>query len=141
GVFFDLIDVVRAYDFVPGAEQGGGGGGGGCHEGDGDGHIDGEFSGVASFHVDTDSCEDGEPDDVEVRDDSAGVDFHSSQILSVAFDDVSHTMTVVGEGMDHGLPVTFTAVEIDGIAPAQRAFSLDLSDGYSNSGNLIDGSI
>src|SRR5439155_15266934 len=79
GNLFDLIDVVRAYDAVPGAEQGGGGGGGGCHEGDGDGHINGEFSGLASFHVDTDSCEDRNPDDVEVRDDSAGVDFHSSQ--------------------------------------------------------------
>src|SRR5207302_10918248 len=44
GVLFDLIDVVRAYDFLPGA-GGGGGGGGGCHEADGDGHIQGEHSG------------------------------------------------------------------------------------------------
>jgi hypothetical protein len=69
------------------------------------------------------------------------VDFHSTQFLSVAFDDVAHTMTIVGEGVDHGLPVTFTAVEVDGLAPALSAFSLDLSDGYSNSGTLIDGSI
>ena len=30
---------------------------------------------------------------------------------------------------------------LDGLAPALDAFSLDLSDGYSNSGNLVDGSI
>jgi len=141
GVPFDLIDVVRAYDAVPGAEGGGGGGGGGCHEGDGDGHIHGEFSGLASFHVDGDHCEDNDNDEVEVKDDSAGVDFHSNQILSVAFDDVAQTMTIVGEGVDHGLPVTFTAVEIDGLAPAQRAFEIDLSDGYSNLSELVDGSI
>ncbi|MFY9579761.1 MAG: hypothetical protein WAQ33_10580 [Gaiellaceae bacterium] len=141
GVPFDLIDVVRAYDFVPGAESGGGGGGGGCHEGDGDGHVNGEFSGVAAFHVDADACEDNDTEEVQVRDDSAGVDFHSTQILSVAFDDVANTMTIVGEGIDHGLPVTFTAVEVDRLAPALSAFSLDLSDGYSNSGTLIDGSV
>src|SRR5437879_6480865 len=92
GVPFDLIDVVRAYDAVPGAEGGGGGGGGGCHEGDGDGHIQGEFGGTASFNVDQDACEDGDTEDVSVKDDSAGVDFHATQILSVAFDDVAQTM-------------------------------------------------
>jgi hypothetical protein len=138
GNLFDLIDVVRAYDFVPGA---GGGGGGGCHEGDGDGHIKGEFSGTASFHVDADRCEDGDTEEVQVRDDSAGVDFHSTQILSVAFDDVAHTMTIVGQGFDHGLPVTFTAVEVEGLAPALSTVGFELSDGYSNAGTLIDGSV
>jgi hypothetical protein len=136
---FDLIDVVRAYDFVPGAN--GGGGGGGCHEGDGSGHINGEFSGTASFNVDADHCEENDSDGVQVKDQSAGVDFRSTQILSVAFDDASQTMTIVGEGVTNGLPVTFTAVEIDSLAPAQRAFEINLSDGYSNIGSLLDGSI
>ena len=140
GQLFDLIDVVRAYDFVPGA-TGGGGGGGGCHEGDGDGQINGEFSGTASFHVDADPCEDNGGNDVEMKDESAGVDFHSTQILSVAFDDAAQTMTIVGQGVDNGLPVTFTAIEIDSLAPAQRAFEINLSDGYSNVGQLISGSI
>ena len=139
GQLFDLIDVVRAYDFVPGAE--GGGGGGGCHEGDGNGDIKGEFSGTASFNVDADQCEENDSDNVEVKDQSAGVDFHSTQILSVAFDDVNQTMTIVGQGVDNGLPVTFTAIEIDSLVPAQRAFEIDLSDGYSNFGELIDGTI
>ena len=50
-------------------------------------------------------------------------------------------MTVVGEGVDHGVPVAFTALEIDNAAPALKAFEIDLSDGYSNAGNLVDGSI
>ncbi|MGB2876405.1 MAG: hypothetical protein WBB76_13160 [Gaiellaceae bacterium] len=141
GVLFDLIDVVRAYDFVPGAEGGGGGGGGGCHEGDGNGDIKGEFSGTASFNVDADHCEENDTDSVDVKDQSAGVDFHSTQILSIAFDDVNQTMTIVGLGVDNGLPVTFTAVETDGLAPAQRVFEIDLSNGYSNVGELISGSI
>jgi hypothetical protein len=141
GVLFDLIDVVRAYDFVPGA-AGGGGGGGGCHEGDGDGHIKGEFAGLASFHVAAHECDNGDQGgDVEVKDDSAGVDFHSTQILSVAYDAVAQTMTIVGEGLDHGLPVTFTAIEVDGLVPAQKAFSFEESNGYSNVGNLVDGNI
>jgi hypothetical protein len=139
GVLFDLIDVVRAYDFFPGA--GGGGGGGGCHEADGNGHIHGEKSGAASFHVDEDPCEDGDAEEVDAKDPSGNMDFHSTQILSVAFDDVAHTMTIVGVGVDNGVPVTFTAVGVDNGQTALDTFGLTLSDGYSNIGNLLDGTI
>ena len=105
GVLFDLIDVVRAYDFVPGA-GGGGGGGRGCHEADGDGHIQGEHSGEARFHFDADACEDSDAEGVDASDPGSSMDFHSTQLLSVAFDDVAHTMTMVGIGLDNGLPVT-----------------------------------
>ena len=105
GVLFDLIDVVRAYDFVPGA-GGGGGGGRGCHEADGDGHIQGEHSGEARFHFDADACEDSDAEGVDASDPGSSMDFHSTQLLSVAFDDVAHTMTIVGIGLDNGLPVT-----------------------------------
>jgi hypothetical protein len=137
GVLFDLIDVVRAYDFVPGA----GGGGGGCHEADGDGHIPGEKSGQARFHFDADAhCEgDGDTEGVDATDPGANMDFHSTQFLSVAFDDVAHTITIVGTGTDNGLPVTFTAVGVDNGQMALDLFSLTLSDGYTNAGNLIDG--
>jgi len=92
GVLFDLIDVVRAYDFVPGAS---GGGGGGCHEGDGDGDIQGRNSGKMSFHFDEDSCEDHDAEGVDASDSSANMNFNSTQILSVAFDDIAHTITIV----------------------------------------------
>jgi hypothetical protein len=87
GVLFDLIDIVRGYDVVFGA--GGGGGGGGCHEADGDGHIQGEQSGTASFHVDEGPCEDNDGEQVTANDSGANMDFHSTQVLSVAFDDVA----------------------------------------------------
>src|SRR5207237_2724937 len=80
GVLFDLIDVVRAYDFVPGA---GGGTGGACHEADGEGHMPGAKSGQASFHFDEDPCEDGDAEDVHARDPGSNMDFHSTQIVSV----------------------------------------------------------
>ena len=141
GVLFDLIDVVRAYDFLPGAGGGGGGGGGGCHEGDGDGHIQGEHSGEMRFHFDEDPCEDGDAEGVDASDPGSSMDFHSTQILSVAFDDVARTITIVGIGLDNGLPVTFTAVGVDNGQTALDVFSLTLSDGYTNSGNLLDGAI
>ena len=140
GVLFDLIDVVRAYDFVPGA-GGGGGGGGGCHEADGDGHIAGEHTGQMRFHFDADACEDGGVEGVDASDPGSNMDFHSTQFLSVGFDDVARTMTIVGTGLDNGLPVTFTAVAFDGGQPLLSTFSLTLSDGYTNAGNLLDGII
>jgi hypothetical protein len=138
GVLFDLIDVVRAYDFVPGAGQGGGGG---CREADGDGHIQGEHSGTAHFHFDADACKDGDVDEVDAKDPGSNMDFHSTQLLSVAFDDVAHSITIVGVGVDNGLPVAFTAVGVDNGVTALDTFSLTLSDGYTNAGALLDGTI
>jgi hypothetical protein len=143
GVLFDLIDVVRAYDFVPGAGGGGGGGGGGCHKADGDGHIQGQQSGAARFHFDADAhCEgDGDAEGVDASDPGSNMDFHSTQFASVAFDDVAHTMTIVGMGLNNGVPVTFTAIAVDNGQTSLDAFSLTLSDGYTNTGNLLDGTI
>ena len=115
--------------------------GGDCHEADGDGHIRGENSGQASFHIDEDPCEDGDAEEVDAKDPSGNTDFHSTQILSVAFDDIAHTITIAGVGLNNGVPVTFTAVAVDNGQPALDMFSLTLSDGYANSGNLLDGSI
>jgi hypothetical protein len=136
---FDLIDVVRAYDFVPGA--GGGGGGGGCHQGHGDGHINGEHSGQAHFHFDENKCDGHNDEEVDADDSSGSMHFQSTSVLSAAFDTVAHTITIVGVGLNNGIPVTFTAFGIDNGATALDVFSLTLSDGYTNSGNLLDGGI
>ena len=138
GQQFDLLDVVRAYDFVPGA--GGGGGGGGCHQGHGDGHINGENSGQAHFHFDENKCDGHNDEEVDADDNSGSMHFQSTSVLSVAFDTVAHTITIVGVGLNNGIPVTFTAVGVDNGATAD-VFSLTLSDGYTNSGTLIDGGI
>jgi hypothetical protein len=53
-------------------------------EGDGDGHVQGEQSGTASFQVDADPCEDSDAEQVTAKDSGAHMDFHSTQVLSVA---------------------------------------------------------
>lgn len=111
-----------------------------CHEGDGDGQVQGARSGNATFHVDEDACEDHDAESVDVSDSGSGTDFHSSQIQSVAFDDVANTITVVGTGTNAGHPVTFTMVALNGPAGA-GTFSLILSDGYAVNGTLLSGSI
>jgi hypothetical protein len=50
-------------------------------------------------------------------------------------------MTIVGQGVDNGLPVTFTAVAVDNGSTAPGVFGLTVSDGYSNFGALLDGMI
>jgi hypothetical protein len=105
----------------------------------GDGHVPGERSGAASFHFSASSCPDGTPEGVDEKDPGSNMDFHSTQFLSVAFDTVARTVTIVGTGTDNGIPVTFTAVGVDNGATALDMFSLTLSDGYTNAGNLLDG--
>jgi hypothetical protein len=135
GVLFDLIDVVRAYDFVPGA-----GGGGGCGSEDGDGDVSGENGGKAHFHFHHDDCNQ-QPDSDTFSDPSSGTDFHATQVTSVAYDTVTHTVTIAGLGTNNGLPVAFTIVAVDSSLVPPGLFSITLSDGYTNSGHLVDGSI
>jgi hypothetical protein len=136
GVLFDLIDVVRAYDFVPGA----GGGGGGCQGADGDGDVPGNKGGSAHFHFHEDNCN-RQPDSEAFSDPGSGTDFHSTQVTSVAYDAVAHTVTIAGLGTNNGLPVAFTIVAADSSLVPPGLFSITLSDGYNNSGRLLDGSI
>jgi hypothetical protein len=139
GQLFDLIDVVRAYDFVPGA-GGGGGGGGGCHTADGNGDEPGSKGGKAHFDMHEDDC-DQQPEKEDFSDPSSGTDFHATQVNSVAYDTVAHTVTIAGLGTNNGLPVVFTILAVDSSLVPPGLFSITLSDGYSNSGNLLDGSI
>ena len=60
---------------------------------------------------------------------------------SATFDEVAHTVTLIGSGANNGLPVTFTILAADSSLAAPGLFSITLSDTYSNSGNLLDGSI
>jgi hypothetical protein len=136
GEYFDLIDVVRAYDFVPGA----GGGGGGCRGTDGDGDIAGNNGGKAHFHFHHDDCGQ-KPESEDFKDPSTGTDFHSTQVTSVAYDDVAHTVTIAGLGTNNGLPVVFTLVGIESSLVPPGTFTITLSDGYTNTGTLVAGSI
>jgi len=136
GALFDLIDVVRPYDFVPGA----GGGGTVCHAADGDGDEPGKNGGTAHFHFHEDDCNQ-QPESEDFSDPSSGTDFHSTQVTAVSYDGVAHTVTIAGLGTNNGLPVAFTIVAVDSSLVPPGMFSITLSDGYSNTGNLLAGSI
>jgi hypothetical protein len=137
GNLFNLVDVAPAYDFNPAVAtppfQT-------CHEGDGDGSVSGRW-GTAHFHFDGDACEgDGAAESVDEQDPASGSDFHSTSIRGATFDDVTHSVTVVGDGTNAGRPVSFTMLGIDnGTLPG--VYSLALSDGYAVSGTLLSGSI
>jgi hypothetical protein len=115
---------------------------GGCagHEEDGDGDIRGKKGGDAHFRFHHDDCNEL-PDDEEFSDPESGTDFHSTQDTSVTRDDVAHTVTIAGLGVNNGLPVAFTIVAVDSSLVPPGLFSITLSDGYTNSGNLVDGGI
>ena len=135
GVLFDLIDVVRAYDFVPG-----GAGGGGCHEADGDGAFQGEQSG--NFQSDEDACEDGDQNGERMSDPGHGEEFHSTQVNSVSFDDAAGTMTVEGLGVNQaGTIVSFLIVETAATATSPASYIIALTDGYIGGGALVSGTI
>lgn len=55
--------------------------------------------------------------------------------------DVAHSVTIAGAGVDNGLSVAFTIVAVDSSLVPPGLFSITLSNGYTNSGSLLDGSI
>jgi hypothetical protein len=137
GELFSLVDVAPAYDFNPAVSTPRFNS---CHEGDGEGQVAGERGGSATFRFDQDSCEDGDAPAVSEQDPGSNTNFQSTQISSVAFDDLTHTITVIGDGVEASVPVAFVLVAIDnGLLPG--VFSLTLSDGYAVSGPLVSGSI
>jgi hypothetical protein len=138
GVPFNLIDTTPAYDFnpsvvTPSLNT--------CHEHDGDGTIDGERGGSASFHSDEDSCDNGGQDGETFVDSAAGENFASQRVDSIVYDDVLHTATITGQGIANGNPVTFTIIETEATALTGARYAITLSDGYVNAGDLTSGTI
>jgi hypothetical protein len=120
----------------------------GCSSGHGDGDMDGQHGGSSHGHFhkkgcggDGDSAE--EDDNVKHSDPSAGTDFTSTSITSstVAIDDSRRTVTMVGTGVNNGLPVAFTMIAVDNGDVAPGVFTLTLSDGYSITRSLTAGAI
>ena len=136
GVPFNLVDVAPAYDFNPALAtppfQS-------CHEADGAGTFQGK-GGTAQFSFDEDRCEDSDSESVSETD-PGNANFQSTQITSVAFDDVANTVTILGSGTDNGNAVTFTMVGVGSSVGLPASFSLALSDGYVAGGPLVTGSI
>ncbi len=113
-----------------------------CHNGDGDGDVEGNDSHKAHMHFHKNSCESSN-DDVEEDDEDSGAHFQSTAINAATFvpDEDSETATIIGTGLHNGLPVGFTMVAVDnqGLAPA--VYTLILTDGYVITGNVITGGI
>jgi hypothetical protein len=117
------------------------GGGGICREADGSGSVQGKQGGNANFQSDEDGCKDGDQDGEQLHDPGAREDFRSTQIQSVQFDDSLHTVTIYGQGVSNGLPVLFLIVEQAATAASPALYSIELSDGYVNTGKLTSGAI
>lgn len=112
----------------------------GGHEEDGEGDEPGKKGGTAHFRFHHDDCNQ-EPDTEDFSDPGSGTDFLSTKVTSATFDGVAHSVTITGLGTNNGLPVAFTIVAVDSTLVAPGMFSITLSDGYTNSGHLLDGSI
>jgi hypothetical protein len=113
---------------------------GSCRNADGKGAVAGKKGGSANFQVHEDNCN-RQADSTSFSDPSSGTNFYSTQVNSVAYNDVAHTVTMAGLGNNNGLPVAFTIVATDSSVVPPGFFSITLSSGYSNSGRLLDGSI
>ena len=110
------------------------------HQAGGKGHVNGKKSGQASFSFNYDDST--QPTgSASFNDAGSGVNFQSTQVPAATFNSVAHTVTLTGSGTDNGRPVTYTIVAADSSLAAPGLFSITLSDGYSDSGNLLDGSI
>jgi hypothetical protein len=136
GVPFNLIDTAPAFDFNPALSTptfvl--------CHEGDGDGAIRGKNGGSATFHTDEDSCDDGVPNSETFNDSGAGISFNSTLVQSVVYDDVLRTVSIIGQGVAQGNPVTFTILVTEATALTAARYAITLSSGYVNAGDLLTG--
>jgi hypothetical protein len=123
-----VLGQSTSYDFEPIT----------CKNGDGDGDFEDKdgHKHHGQFHGNSCDNQGGEKDD-----DDQGRHFESNSVNSSTFtaDDNSQTMTMVGTGLDGGLPVGFTLVVIDynGLAPA--VYNLTLTNGRTFVGTLVNG--
>jgi len=116
------------------------GGGGGCNEGDGGGNFHGD-RGDGDFSFDSDGCIDGDQDRVDSQNRGDGKDFHSTRIDSIAIDSLGHTLTIQGVGTSAGIPVAFVLVAVETTLLTPGTISYTFSDGYTNAGSLVTGSV
>src|SRR3989441_11500426 len=79
---------------------------------------------------------------VEEDDSDSGKHFESTSTDSATFtsNENSQTLTMIGTGLHDGLPVAFTMVAVDNGNLAPGVFTLILTDGYSITGSLVNGS-
>jgi len=110
------------------------------HEAGGKGHVNGKRSGQATFSF-------GYDDSVQptgsasYSDSGSGINFQSTQLPTATFDEAGHIVSLTGSGTNNGSPVTYSISAADSSLAAPGLFTITLSNGYSNTGTLLDGSI
>lgn len=109
------------------------------HKGKGSGHVPGKSGNPAAFALDADQTIDGQPNGVSIADTNNS--FVSVKVTAVTFNDALHEVLIAGTGTDNGKTVTFTAEGVDGGETALDKFTIQLSDGYSAGGALLDGTV
>ncbi|HMB66413.1 MAG TPA: hypothetical protein VKM96_00470 [Candidatus Bathyarchaeia archaeon] len=112
----------------------------GCHESDGGGDFQGDH-GKGNVAFDHDGCMDGDQDSVQSTDRGDSRDFQSSQISTAQYDPIANTLTVTGLGTSRGVPISFILVALATGPTTPGWVSFSFSDGYTNAGNLVNGSI
>ncbi len=115
---------------------------GACGRGDGDGDFEDRDGHKHHGQFHGDSCDNGGSKMTDDDRDS-GKHFESSSVQSSTFtlDEDSQTMTMVGAGLDAGLPVAFTMVIVDFGDVAPALYTLTLTDGRVITGPLVAGSV
>src|SRR5207302_1860027 len=89
-----------------------------------------DFPGATNTHVHEDDYNQ-KPETEDFSDPGSGIDFHSTQVTAVTYDDVAHTVTIAGLGTNNSLlPVAFTIIGVDSTAVPPGMFSITMSNGY-----------
>jgi hypothetical protein len=112
-----------------------------CQESDGNGDFQGQNGQNGNFNFDNDGCMDGDQNQVSSTNLGDGKDFKSTQISTTKFDSVAHTVTITGLGTHGGVSVAFTFVAVETGPTTPGWVSFAFSDGYTNAGTLVSGSI
>jgi len=110
------------------------------HQARGKGDQAGKHGGTANFAFNFDDSN-PQSNNASFSDPGSGINFQAAQVTSATFDEVAQSVTLTGLGTDNGVAVAFTIVAVDSSLVPPGLFSITLSDGYSNGGNLLDGSI
>ena len=111
-----------------------------CRESHGQGDFQGT-NGKGSFSFNRDHCLNGTNDGIDSSNRGDGKSFQSTTVDSVLYDDTAHTMTAAGTGTVNGIPVAYTFVATETSLLTPGAVSFTFTDGYTNTGSLISGSI
>jgi hypothetical protein len=113
-----------------------------CRRGDGDGDFDDKDRNRHHMHFHHNSCEGGKGD-VEEEDHHSGKNFQSTSVSSADFSSSAQglALTMTGTGLHGGLPVSFTMIAVDHGNLAPGVVMLILSDGYTTTGSLVNGTL